>query len=805
MDLGEIVYTTFWLLIYLVILLIAVSIFLSWKRKQYIKSAQYNLTFMQIKMRPQNETEIDAAEHFFSGLMGVRRTFWQRLLKGQYLISFEIVSKIDGIGFYVVVPDELLTFVEKQINGAYADAEIDIIDPNEVWDRGAVTAVAEINMAGPPYYPLKTYKDMEKNDSLNLLTSAMSNLKADEVLALQYVVSPATEAWRGAARAFIGHVKNKAADPEKGRGVDTSIVEGVEKKAAKPGFDIAIRVIAIAGSKTIAESHITNVVGAFEQFTDVRYNKLKRRRLKRNRSLVDDFIYRKMVIHSLYIPIFNISIYRNTAILNIEELATVYHFPNKNIQTPNIIWLTARKSSAPSNTPESGLYLGKNVFRNVSKKIYMKPDDRARHNYIIGQTGTGKSVFMSSLAIQDIYAGHGVAYIDPHGSEIAKLLEQIPPEREDDVILFDVSDTDFPLGINILEAQTDEQRNMNINAFIALLYKLYDPNRQGIMGPQLERAIRNVMLTAMIDPESSLVDVLRMLIDEKYAKSYISRIQDPLVKKYWTDEVANTSQARKGETIGYFVSKFDRFVTEKFMRNIIGQPKSSFNFADIMANKQILLVDLSKGKIGEENSNFLGLILVPKILQAALARASLLGKVDFPHFYLYVDEFQNFATPDFATILSEARKYKLNLTVAHQFVAQLPDEIKDAVFGNVGTMEVFRVGTEDAEYLEPHFAPVFNQNDLMNNPVGNCYIRLLVDGHPSIPFSLNIEWDFVNSFPKSKETVERIRQKSRAKYGRPAGEIEEYINRRIGLYDPPPVPEPSPAGMAPNPKKLIPF
>ena len=414
----------------------------------------------------------------------------------------------------------------------------------------------------------------------------------------------------------------------------------------------------------------------------------------------------------------------------------------------------------------------------------MKADDRARHCYIIGQTGTGKSQFMMHLIRQDIENGEGVAVIDPHGSDIDKLLESIPPEREKDVILFDVSDTKRPMGLNLLSAENEDEKHMIVNSFIALLYKLYDPNKQGIMGPQLERAIRNVMLTAMVDPDSTMVDVMRLLIDPKYAQKFISQLNDPMVKRFWTDEMAKTSDFHKSEKMGYFVSKFDRFVTERLMRNILGQPKNTLNFHKIMAEKKILLVDLAKGKIGEENSNFLGLILVPRILSAALARHKFLGKQDFPNFYLYVDEFQNFATPDFATILSEARKYKLNLTVTHQFVAQLQDEIKEAIFGNVGTMAIFRVGSEDAEFLEPYFMPTFTKADLSNLPIGNCYIRLLVDGQPTQPFSMKVDWDAITSVKKNSEMAERIRHDSRMTYGTPVEEVEEYIAKRAGFDEP---------------------
>lgn len=749
----------------------------SFVRGRLERKGAYKLTFLQIKLPPDNEVEIKAAEAMFSGLTGFKKSFWKALFTGQYRISFEIVSKAGAIGFYAVVPDELVTLVEKQINGAYPDAEIDIIDPMEIWDRGAYTMVSEIKLVGPPYFPIKSYEEIG-TDPLAPLTTAMSKTGNNEVLAVQFVISPADDVWRRAGNSFCGSVKIKAADGKSH--VDPEFLKGVDKKISKPGFNVVIRIVSISDDKFSAQTHLRNVVASFEQFTDVKYNRFRPRRFLVPIRMINKFIYRRINVKQIVLPFLDIFLYRNCSLLNTEELATVFHLPNKNIKTPGIIWLLSRRASAPLDLPTSGLYIGISSFRGVKKKVYMRPEDRVRHMYIVGQTGTGKSQFLMSLALQDIINGEGVAIIDPHGSDISELLEKIPPHRVDDVILFDAGDTERPLGLNMLEAETEEEKHLIINSFIATLYKLYDPNRQGIMGPKLERAIRNTMLTAMMDKESTMVDVLRLLIDNKYVESFIPKITDPLVKKYWVDEVAHTSEQTKGEQMGYFVSKFDRLVTEKIMRNIVGQPKSSFNFRQIMAEKKILLCDLSKGKIGEENSNFLGLLLVPRILSAALSRQSLIQQgVQFPHFYLYVDEFQNFATDEFSVILSEARKYKLNLIVAHQFISQLPDKIKEAVFGNVGTICAFRVGADDAKYLETQFDPVFKQQDLMNNPTGSFYLRLLINNKPSTPFSVSVDWEMITNTKRDKDIAKQIRENSRMKYGRPAKEVEEFINKRL--------------------------
>ncbi|MFC1722265.1 type IV secretory system conjugative DNA transfer family protein, partial [Patescibacteria group bacterium] len=623
MEGTEYLFNSFWIFLYSIILLgflIGIVYWaINWKRKKTQKLHEFDLTFLQIRLAKDNETEIQAAEHLFASLSGLRKPFFKALLAGQYRISLEIVSKSDGIGFYVIVPDEIVTYVEKQINAVYPDAEIDIVDPNEIWDRGKFTRVAELKFKNPSYTPIKTHEEI-KTDSLNLLTSSMSKLGPQEVLAIQMVISPAGDSWRTVGRKFVSGIRMKMANPDKQYNIDNSYIEGIEKKISYPGFDTAIRVVSISDDNQTAQLHVGNTVQAFEQFTDVNQNKFLVKwsmlgSLYTNK-LINDFVYRKISVKDITIPILSINLFRNMPVLNTVELATVFHFPNKNIQTPNILWLTARRASAPTHLPDEteGIWVGESYFRGVKKQVHIKEKDRTRHFYIIGQTGTGKSELLKFMALQDIKNGEGVAIIDPHGTDVQDLLTKIPEERIDDVIYFNVSDLERPMGLNLLEHNTEDEKHMIINSFIALLYKLYDPNRQGMIGPILERAIRNVMLTAMIDKNSSMVDVLRLLIDDSYSKKFIDKIQDPLVKRYWTDEVANTPANKRGENMGYFVSKFDKFVTDKLMRNILGQPKSAFNLPDVMANKKILLVDLAKGKIGEENSNFLGLILVPKIL-----------------------------------------------------------------------------------------------------------------------------------------------------------------------------------------------
>lgn len=401
--------------------------------------------------------------------------------------------------------------------------------------------------------------------------------------------------------------------------------------------------------------------------------------------------------------------------------------------------------------------------------------------YIIGKTGTGKSEFLKQMITQDIKNGQGLAVIDPHGDLIEDILQLMPPERAEDVILFDPSDLDQPLGFNMLEAHSEQQKHLVVTSVIGLMYKLFDPNKTGIIGPRFEHAVRNAMLTCMYQPGATFMEVVRALTDQNFVQELLPRVEDPVIRRYWTDQIAQTSDFHKSEVLDYIVSKFGRFVTNKMIRNIIGQSESAFNFREAMDTKKILLINLSKGKIGEENSSFLGLVLVPKILVAAMSRQDM-PMEDRKDFFLYVDEFQNFATPDFAQILSEARKYRLNLIVANQFVGQMEEEVKNAIFGNVGTIASFRVGVTDANYLAHEFQPIFGEADLINIDRFNAYMRTIVGGEPVPPFSLDTTKDIAaEAAQKDPRVAELVKELSRLKYGRNVQVVEAEISERARL------------------------
>ncbi|OGD06300.1 hypothetical protein A2379_02745 [Candidatus Amesbacteria bacterium RIFOXYB1_FULL_47_13] len=428
-----------------------------------------------------------------------------------------------------------------------------------------------------------------------------------------------------------------------------------------------------------------------------------------------------------------------------------------------------------------GLYIGKSVFRGITRPVFITDEDRERHMYIVGRTGTGKTEFLKTMILQDIQAGRGVAVIDPH--DLAEdLLGYIPPERAEDVIFFEPSDEQWPMGLNLLETRNEQERHMATNAVIGMMYKLYDPHKTGIIGPRFEHAIRNAMLTVMdAIPGGTFIEVVQTLQRPEFVQEMLPRVKDPLVRRYWTDQIAQTSEFHKSEVLDYIVSKFGRFVTNKTIRNIIGQSVSAFDFRKVMDEGRILIVNLSKGKLGEENSNFLGLVLVPRLLAAAMSRADMPEASRRP-FYLYVDEFQNFATPDFATILSEARKYKLNLTVANQFTSQMEDEVKNAVFGNVGTLISFRVGVGDANYLQHEYSPTFNEADLLNIERYNVFIKTVVHNEPVPPFTMDVTKDIDKERKmRNSQLAEAIKELSRLKYGRDVRIVEAEIGTRSKL------------------------
>ena len=743
-----------------------------WSRAKARHKKSLETTLLEISLPRDNEIKIDAAEQLFSSFASLKAPKgMMAFAKVGDSITFEIVAKPQDIRFYVGVPKKLQDMVEKQINGAYPDAMIKEVDDYNIFENEGKVAFAGFTLKKDSFKPIKTYKDFAL-DPLSTFTSTLGKMQEGESAALQIVIANAGDHWKKEGRTHVSDTKKKESNPETAKySSDPRELEAIEQKITKPGFTTFIRVVVTSSTKEAAEAHLSNIEGAFTQFTSP-YNSFTKDEPRFFKSmLMVDFIYR-------HLPLF-----AKGTVLTTEELATIFHFPNKSVESPYINWLAARTAPAPANMPTSGLYIGKSLFRGQEKEVFIGPDDRRRHMYIIGKTGVGKSEFLKDMIMQDIRNGEGVAVIDPHGDLVDDILALTPPNRAEDVILFDPSDLERPIGLNLLEADTEDQKHFVTSSIINMMYKLYDPQKTGIIGPRFEHSVRNAMLTVMAEKGNTFVEVVRALTDMSFVQELLPKVDDPMVRRYWTDQIAQTSDFHKSETLDYIVSKFGRFVTNKMMRNIIGQSESGFNFREVMDNKKILLISLNKGRIGEENSSFLGLILIPKLLVAAMSRQDI-PQDQRKDFFLYVDEFQNFATPDFAIILSEARKFRLNLVVANQFIGQIDEDIKNAIFGNVGTQCAFRVGVTDAGYLQHEFQPTFNEGDLINVERYHAYVKTLVNGDPTLPFSLDLTRDIEADKKKANPRVaELIKELSRLKYGRARHLVDQEIAKRSRLFE----------------------
>ncbi len=566
---------------------------------------------------------------------------------------------------------------------------------------------------------------------------------------------------------FNPKTKEQQAEDKSNRVVDDEAVKALQVKVAKPLFEVNLRLVASAGSPFQANDILDGLTAGFSQFGSPMRNDFRIVKPRNPKNIVNDFIYRmfdggeKMM-------------------LSAEEIASIYHLPISSTETPRVKWLKSKEAPPPDNLPAQGILIGDATFRGTGKPVYITDDDRRRHIYVIGQTGTGKSTLLGNMIIEDIQSGKGVAIIDPHGDLVENALGFVPKERLDDVIYFNPGDLARPLGLNMIDFNParPEEKTFIVNEMQSIFNKLFS---QETMGPMFEQYMRNALLLMMEDAANepaTLVEVPRIFTDAEYRKRKLARIHNPVVIDFWEKEAVKAGgEASLANMTPYITSKFNNFISNDYMRPIIGQPKSSFNFRDVMDSKKILLINLSKGKIGDINAGLLGMVFTGKILMAALSRVDIADADKRPDFNLYIDEFQNFTTDSIATILSEARKYRLNLTMAHQFIAQLEDKIKDAVFGNVGSELVFRVGVQDAEFLVKQFEPAFDQNDLINIDNLNAFAKILINGQTSKPFNLKIgttSWGGGN-----KELAEKLKEYSRMKYGQERQAIEDDIFKRL--------------------------
>ncbi|MDF1497846.1 MAG: type IV secretion system DNA-binding domain-containing protein [Patescibacteria group bacterium] len=774
-----------------------------------------NMTVLQISVpriqedEQQNKSEkekenISIMEQLFASLSNIRESMFKKIIYGPFYLSFEIATPIDSneIFFYISIPRKFKSIIEKQIYSFYSDAEINQIEDYNIFVPNGSSAASYMTLNRNDIFPIKTYRNLEA-DPLSNITNALSKIPIGKGAAFQLVMKPSSNLWQqeskerlklmqkgkgfgkqkrpslvikilkefteilGASGKTVGDQQKEESRVNLTPAQDETIKE-VEAKSTKIGFETNIRLMASAPTKEEAESLLKQLENSFTQFNSPNSNSFK---------ITETFINKSGFLNkTIYNFIFRNLDKKRMIILNTEELSSLFHFPISTTATPQIKWLKAKQAPAPSDISNEGLILGHNVYRGEDKVIKIEKEDRRRHMYIIGQTGTGKSSFLGELIRQDIQNGEGICVIDPHGDLVEEALGCVPKERSEDVILFDPSNTQKPMGLNLLEYDENypEQKTFVINEMIKIFDKLYDLKSTG--GPMFEQYMRNAMLLIMDDPESgsTLIEISKVLADPEFRKYKLSKCKNYTVVNFWEKEAEKAGgEAALANMVPYITSKLTQFISNDTMRPIIGQQKSSINFREIMDNKKILLVNLSKGKIGEMNAYLLGLVIVGKILVSSLSRTDI-PQEERKDFYFYIDEFQNFTTDSISTILSEARKYRLSLNIAHQFLGQLPEEIQKSVFGNVGTMISFRIGPEDAEFMAKQFSPVFSEQDLININNFNAYVRLMIRGTISQGFNME-------TYPPQKTNLEiskAIKQLSMLKYGKDRAIVEKEIMER---------------------------
>jgi hypothetical protein len=730
---------------------------------------------------------LGAMEQFYAGMHSVGEGR-ENSNRNHFTLEIALAENTDRFVFYAAVPSHKADLFEKQLLGVHADAKVvEAPDDYNLFTENGSVAASYATLAQHNVYPIKLYDTIDY-DPLNIILNIFTKLKkSGEGASIQFTICPeddeiirkfhmilsdvkggmsvrtASSMTRQFAKEFGSLAKEfifGASKNKEEKKVNDKAVENITEKMKSTIMAANIRIVVSAETNTIAKQILGDIESSFNQFTEADRNGFNFVHPEGSdlAGLIHDFSYRTFS-NDYSIP------------LNLKELATIFHFPY-GIISPQLKQAKAGIAPAPMEMGQEGIVLGINSYRGHDTEIRMAREDRVRHMYVIGQTGTGKTNILLNMITQDIQNGDGVCYIDPHGTDIQTILSRIPKERIDDVIYFDPAYTARPMGLNMLEydVRYPEQKTFVVNELMSIFNKLFDMKTSG--GPMFEQYFKNSAFLVMEHPESgsTLLEISRVLADKEFRDMKLSHCKNPIITQFWKSAEQTTGDQSIANFVPYITSKFDNFISNDIMRPVVLQQKSVFNFREIMDNKKILLVNLSKGRLGEMNANLIGLLLVGKIQMAALSRVDMYGQ-KMNDFYLYIDEFQNVTTDSIASILSEARKYRLSLTIAHQYIAQLEEGIKNAVFGNVGSMAVFRVSPEDAQFLENKFKPTFTASDIMKLDNYNAYLSMLIKGQPTKPFNIKT-LPPINGTP---EFVESIKQLSYLKYGRPREEVEEEI------------------------------
>jgi hypothetical protein len=750
-------------------------------------------TVLLLQVPRTNEKKELAAEQMFASLHGLLTLPSQKRFKApiRERLSFEIAVLKKRIGFYIWVPNYLKSFVEEQIYAQYPTVQISEVDDyaeNHDPTEFPTTLLCEMKLVNNDALPIKTFQSFEV-DPLAAITATLSKFEEDEEAWIQLILRPAPSGWHRKSEKYVAGLRGKTksvanptalvgalwAPPEEGKSekvqlteYETSRAGAAEEKSHKLSFESSVRIV-YRGKVPVqhAKLRLQSIIASYKQFNTTYLNGFEQRRILEDPALLQHYRIRD---------------FKNGQILNIEEIATLYHLPHTNVETPYILWALSQTAEPPANLPIVGNEFREDVspvattnFRGHNTMFGLPRFDRGRHLYIIGQTGVGKSGLLELLTISDIFSPYGFAIIDPHGDYALNVLKRIPAERASDVIYFNPADTDFPIAFNPMEVQDPKLRTHTASELIGVLKRMFES-----WGPRLEYILRYTLLALLDYPDATMLDITRMLTDKSFRRDVLKYVNDPVVRNFWEIEFTSWNDKFAAEAVAPVLNKVGAFTANPLVRNIIGQPKSSFNIRQIMDQRKILVVNLSRGLVGEDNAALLGALLVTKIQLAAMSRADIPAAERSP-FYLYVDEFQNFATDSFATILSEARKYGLNLTVANQYIAQMSIEVKDAVFGNVGSIVAFRMGVDDARNMQRYFEPRFLEYDLVHMHNRHFVISMTIEGEKIPGFSAIS----LNLPPDGTDYTAHIVERSRAQYAVSREFVDRYVGERYLVQEKP--------------------
>ena len=802
-----------WIILFSIIIVVCVASFLIFDQyKKTVREAKdYERGLKMVPMKihlppPSDDIEtgsrderdivdetLSQAQTMYNIISSTATKGFKTKLYGQRHISFEIISSNGLIHYYAVVPAVITETVKQAISAAYPTARLEEVELDNIFNyQGKLNGVigGEFALKKDFIYPISTYED-NKRDASRALLDALSKASRGDGIAIQFMLRPAQEGWTQKSISKVESLRDSKSSSKKPVALDimealwkppetkdgkneekkplTSLqeaeIDAIEKKTRYPGYETLIRVIVSSNTSSRSQALLQSVVAAFSLFDSPTYNGFKFNMTTNIDELVTSYIFR-FFPQTL-----------KDFILNSVELSTLFHLPSRSsIPTEKVQRQRIKQVDGPTELMDEGILLGVNDYRGVKKQIRLSVNDRRRHAYIIGQTGMGKSKLLENIAFQDIMDGRGFAFIDPHGDSVEELLGMIPKERIDDVIYFNPSDIDNPIGFNMFEANTPEEMDFVVSETNSMLKSLYDPGNTGIVGPRMENIVRYAAILLMSDPEGgTFMDIPKILVDPEFAKPKIKYLKNQRAIDFWTKEwPASQKSSDAGELTSWVVSKWAPFESG-LLNNILGQKKSGFNIREVMDGQKILLVNLSKGLMGEQAAKLLGMVFVMKFQAAAMSRADT-PESERKDFCLYVDEFQNFATSSFESILSEARKYRLNLILANQFMTQLTDTIKSAIIGNVPTKIVGRIGIDDAESLQRAFTPTFTAEDLTKLPNYNAVATVLIGGIPSAPFTMSLIPPIGKSNPELRKALKRY---SASKFGRPKALVDSEIRQRF--------------------------